>query len=175
MFEYEEAIEEFAKVLTDFIAKYELPDKWFKNPDHLAIKCADGLDYEYKTQDLLPDAQQASEVTLDGRRLAALHLISPQPVGSFGNVSWLEIMQPRPEKQGKGIVGLEHIEFYYPDFSEISSVLQEKGVTFVEQANPGHEWLNIKMNDYGHELKLNNRLLEDIVSYELEEGIAHIL
>lgn len=175
MFEYEETIKNYVQALEELVAKYELPDTWFRAPDHLAITCADGLDYEYILQDLLPDAQHASEVNMDGRRLAALCLISPQPVGSFGKLSWLEVMEPRPEKLDNDLVGLEHMEFYYPDFSEICEVLQVNAIAYTQQSNPGHQWINIVINDQGQELKLNNRALAEIVSQELGEGIAHLL
>lgn len=175
MFEYEEAIEQYAKDLQDFIDRYELPAKWFKTPDHIAIKGADGLEYDYIVQDLLADAQQASEVNMDGRRLAAFQLISRVPVGELGSVNWLEIMEPRPEKVGKDIVGLEHMEFYYPEFDEVKSVLNKHKIPFVMESNPGHAWINIVLNNQGQELKINDRLLADAVNQELEEGISHHL
>lgn len=175
MLEYEESIEAFAQMLQNFMDQYELPAKWFKVPDHLAIKCADALDYEYVIQDLLPDAQQTSVANIDNRRLVAMHLITTQPVGQLGSVSWLEIMEPRPEKAGKDRVGLEHMEFYYPDFDEVRGVLDEYQVEYTEQSNAGHAWINIVINADGQELKLNNRLLSDIVEQELSEGTARLI
>ena len=175
MFEYEAEIDAFARCLQDFIDKYELPNKWFALADHIAIKCADADDYEYKIQDIIMDATQGSEIDLDGRRLAALQLTSPQEIKDLGQVSWLEIMEPRPEKIGKDIVGIEHIEFYYPTFDEITEVLEGAGVAYRKQANPGHEWISIVLNQQGHELKLNNRLLQDIVAEELQDGTSHLL
>lgn len=175
MFEYEEEIDLYAKILQDFIDQYELPESWFAFPDHIAIKCADALSYEYTLQELLADAQQVSEVNMDGRRLAALLLSSALPVGSHGNVSWVEIMEPRPEKLGKGLVGIEHMEFSYPDSNAIREVLEANGIRFTEQSNPGHQWINIVLNDTGQELKLNNLPLRDIVEKELADGTAHLL
>jgi hypothetical protein len=95
--------------------------------------------------------------------LAALHLISPQSVGDLGEVSWLEIMEPRPEKVGKDFVGLEHIEFYYPDFDEVREALDKYKVSYTQQNNPGHDWINIVLGEAGQEFKLNSRLLSDVV------------
>ena len=175
MFEYEEAVYEYATELTAFIAKHELPDKWFKVPDHLAIKCADSMGYVYTVEELLPDAAQASEIEMDGRRLAALRLTSPVTVGNLGKVQWLEIMEPRPANVGKDLVGLEHMEFYYPDFDEIIETLGKYSVNFKIQQNPGHAWVNIVLNDQGQELKINNRLLSDTVADELSDGTAHLI
>lgn len=174
MFEYEEAVEKFTEELEAFIERYELPKEWFKVPDHLAIKCADGLDYVYTVEELLPDAHQASEIVMDERRLATLQLTSPVLVGDLWKISWLEIMEPRPEKVGKDVVGLEHMEFYYPDFDEVTVLLAKYDIEFTLQTNPGHSWVNIVLNDSGQELKLNDRLLGDTVADELEDGTAHL-
>lgn len=175
MIDYEEEIDDYAKSLEDFIGSHELPEKWFKRPDHIAIKCADGLDYEYRLQELSPDSSQSSQIEMDGRRLATLHLITNQAVGNLGSVEWLEVMEPRPEKVGKGIVGLEHMEFYFPDFKEVTETLVDKNLEFELEENPGHRWVNIVINASGQELKLNDRLLADIVEEELENGISHLI
>jgi hypothetical protein len=174
VFEYEEEIERFAETLEGFIERYELPDKWFKAPDHLAVKCADGLDYVYRMEELMPDAVQASEIVMDNRRLATLQLITPVVVGGLGEISWLEVMEPRPEKVGKDLVGLEHMEFYYPDFDEVTALLAKYDIEFTLQQNPGHAWVNIVLNEQGQELKLNDRLLSETVAEELDNGTAHL-
>lgn len=175
MFEYEEEIEQFAETLQLFIDKYELPEKWFKTADHLAVKCADALDYVFRMEELMPDAAQASEIVMDKRRLAALRLTSPVPVGNLGEVSWLEVMEPRPEKVGKDVVGLEHMEFYYPDFDEVTELLAKLGVAYELQSNPGHSWVNIVLNEKGQELKLNDRLLGETVAEEIDNGTSRVL
>ncbi len=40
MFEYEEEIERYVRVLENFINAHELPDMWFAMPDHVALKSA---------------------------------------------------------------------------------------------------------------------------------------
>lgn len=175
MFEYEEEIERFAASLSAFIEQYELPDEWFKTPDHIAIKCADALDYVFRMEELLPDSAQTSEIEMDGRRLGTMQLTSPVTVGELGNVSWLEIMEPRPEKVGDDVVGVEHMEFFYPDFDAVTKLLDQYGVAYKLEKNPGHTWINIVINEAGQELKLNDKLLGDTVQEEIEQGKARLL
>lgn len=175
MIDYEEEIQRYAEVLGGFIEKYELPSEWFKMPDHLAIKCADALDYDYTLQELLADARQASQIDMDKRRLAALWLVEDVEVGALGKISWLEIMEPRPEKAGNDLVGLEHMEFYFPNFDEVRDVLDKYKISYTEEANPGHAWINIVLNEEGQELKLNNKLLADTIIEELENGEAQLI
>jgi predicted metalloenzyme YecM len=175
MFEYQEEIGQYAQVLQAFIEEHELPLEWFRVPDHVAIKCSDAYHYEHTVEELLPDAAQTSQVELDGRRLAAIKLTSPFSIGELTRVEWVEVMEPRPEKAGKDMVGVEHAEFFYPDFDEISEVLDENGVAYSFQQNPGHAWVNIVLNEQGQELKLNNRLLADVVEEELADGTARLI
>lgn len=175
MFEYDEAIEQYAMELEVFIAKYELPANWFKAPDHIAIKCADALDYVYTLEDLLPDASQGSQIEMDKRRLAGLKLTSAIKVGSLGSVEWVEVMEPRPNMVGKDVVGLEHMEFYYPKFDEVTKLLDKYNIEYKLQKNPGHSWVNIVINNQGQELKLNDKLLGETIAEELEQGIAKLL
>lgn len=170
MLEYEEEIELYVKELEDFIGRFELPDKWFRIPDHIAIKCADNLDYDYRLQELMPDGHRSYEARLDNRRLASIQLTNKIEVGILGTVGWLELMEPRPEKVGKDIVGVEHMEFYFPDFEEVKKTLAKYKIPYAEESNPGHSWINILINDDGQELKINNGLLADIVAKELDDG-----
>lgn len=173
--EYEEDIDQYAELLQGFIEKYELPDNWFKTPDHLAIKCADSLDFDYTLQELLADASQVSQIEMDKRRLATLNLTSKIQIGELGSVEWLEIMEPRPENVGKDVVGLEHLEYYYPDFDEIREILEKYHIDFTEQSNSGLSWISIVLNKEGQELKLNNKLLANIVDEQLENGEARLI
>lgn len=175
MFEYEEDIGLFAQTLGSFIERHELPEAWFKTPDHIAIKCADALDYAYRMEALIPDAVWASEITMNERRLGTLELTNPISVGELGAVQWIEVMEPRPERVGDDVIGLEHMEFYYPEFDEITQILTDRKIEYQLQSNPGHSWVNIVINDQGQELKLNDKLLGDTVREEIEQGIARVI
>jgi predicted metalloenzyme YecM len=172
---FEEQTKEYAETLAKFVAEYNLPKEWFAVADHLAVKGADGTEFEALVEHTKAAAYQVSCIDLDGRRLATAKLKETIKVGDFGTVEWLEIMEPRPEKIGKDVVGLEHMEFYFPDFTTAEAVLKEKGIAYEIQQNPGHTWINIVLNDRGQELKLNNKTLSDIVTEELKTGESYLL
>lgn len=65
------------------------------------------------------------------------------------------------------------MEFDFSDFTSVVQVLRQKNIVFEEQENPNHKWLSIMAN--GHEFKLNNRLLSDIVDAEIADGKAVVL
>ena len=89
-------------------------------------------------------------IDMDERTLASLQLAQQIAVEPFGYVEWLEIMEPRAQKIGKGVVGLEHMEFSVPDLDEVSRTLLRYGVRDYErQSNPGHDWLSIVINEAG--------------------------
>src|SRR5690349_1913904 len=102
---------EYASALERFRKESDLPEEWFAVPDHLAIKCADPADYERTVQEWLSYADSLSYARLNNRRLASANLSEPILVGVNGQVTWVEIMEPRPEKVGKDPVGIDHMEF----------------------------------------------------------------
>ena len=170
-----EQVGEYEAELSQFVADNELPKEWFGIADHIAVKGADGADFERLVEVFKPQSDQISCIDMDGRRLATAQLTGNISVGKFGNVSWVEIMEPRPEKVGKDVVGMEHMEFYFPDFTKVSRVLDDRKVQYEMQDNPGHHWVNIVINPKGQELKLNNKVLADVVGQEIKTGESYLL
>jgi hypothetical protein len=79
-------------------------------------------------------------------------------------------MQPRPGKElAEGFV--EHTEFFFPNLSEAERVLTQRGVNFIRQKNPGHEWVNVIIDDSGREIKFNDKPLAAVVATEHEHGL----
>jgi predicted metalloenzyme YecM len=170
-----EQMDAYAAELEAFVEYHGLPEQWFVRPDHVAVKCADRMDYEDTMLEFKPDAEQRSQIKMDGRYLGTVKLLSSIAVGNFGEVAWIEVMEPRPEKVGKDIMGFEHMEFLYPDFASIRTKLDDKNIPYEMQQNSGHRWVNIVINDMGQELKLNDRTLGAIVVDELEQGKSKLL
>jgi predicted metalloenzyme YecM len=167
--------DEYATELRAFVRDNDLPSKWFKVIDHVAFKFRGRKDYEAGVELFRPLASQISCIDMDGRSLATAQLKEGLKVGDFGSVKWIEIMEPRPAKIGKDLVGFEHVEFYYPNFEEIKTVLSQHDIAYTLQTNPGHTWVNIVINDIGQELKLNNRTLGDVVTEEIKNGESYVI
>lgn len=166
-----EGLEAYAQDLEDFIDALVLPESWFAEPDHITVKCADAADFDQTLEAFKGDAEQISYVEMGGRRLATVKLLSSISMASLGEVQLVEVMEPRPEKIGRDIVGFEHMEFYYPDFKEVREVLRSRKHPFEMQGNAGHQWVNIVINNRGQEVKLNNRTLADTVAHEATIGV----
>ncbi len=169
------ATTDYANKLRAFINKFHLPNVWFDEPDHIAFKARDSYGYERLLKGFVPMSESVSYVEMDGRRLAAAKLTAPLAIGTFSSVSWVEIMEPRPEKVGKGFVGLEHMEFWHADFDKVRNNLDDARIPYTLQSNPGHAWINIVLNEAGQELKINDRPLEFIVAEEIRNGEAHVI
>lgn len=173
MTDFDAKLAEYVQVLGAFRTANSLPDDWFAVPDHVAIKCADGAEYEAEMQAWLPEAAQAQSVPLNGRLLGSLRLLQPLKTSGLGQVEWLEVMEPRPEKVGVDPVGIDHMEFCFGDFDAAAKALGEKGIAYDSQENPGHKWLSIMAD--GHEFKLTDKSLADVVASELASGTATAL
>ena len=122
---FQEEVQNFSTSLTCFVKNSNLPMELFVRPDHLALKARDRDDFDKLTvawsQHALGGVVRA--IDMDERTLASLQLTQPIAVEPFGHVEWLEIMEPRAQKIGKGVVGLEHMEFSVLDLDEASRIL----------------------------------------------------
>jgi len=170
---FSNTVAEYAAALEKFRTGNDLPKEWFAVPDHLAIKCANPADYERTVQEWLPYASHISYASINSRRLASIHLTSALAVGNNGEVAWVEVMEPRPEKVGKDPVGIDHMEFLFPDFKAVITVLNAKNIPFEADENPLHKWISILAN--GHEFKLNDQVLAKVVEYNLANGLATVI
>jgi predicted metalloenzyme YecM len=170
---FKEEVKVYTKSLARFMYLYSLPEKWFTKPDHLAIKAKDAAAYDAHVEYWKDKAVKGrvSEIKMNGRRLGTVRLKEPFSVGPFGIISWIELMEPRPNMVGKDKVGLDHMEFYYPKFDEVMTALKERDVIAKLESNPSHEWISIILHD-GHELKLNNGRLGTMVSKEIKQGLS---
>jgi predicted metalloenzyme YecM len=173
---FERSVKQYADLLTEFRYAHGLLAKsLFKIPDHLAIKCHDASHFEETLETWKPRAAQASWVWLNRRRLASIQLQEELLVGEFGAITWLEIMEPRPERVGKDIVGIEHMEFVVPNLELMQTKLNDRGIDFEPQHNEHHAWLNIPINQLGQELKFTNTTLLEMTEIGLENGDAEIV
>lgn len=164
-------LRKYEESFASFVKDNELPSTFFKAPDHFAIKCADELDYieTCTTVGELVDRDGLWEVPMDERLLGSAHLSGQVALAGY-EFRWVEVMQPRPGKETEqGFV--EHTEFYFPDFPKAEQLLQRCGVEFERQGNEGHQWINIQIDAAGREIKLNDRLLAEVVADERKRGI----
>lgn len=170
-----ELVQKYGEELQQFVAEHNLPLVWFAEPDHVAFKAGDSSSFELLIESFEPISSRISAIHMDGRRLATAELNTSVQVLGFGAVRLVELMEPRPEKVGVDYVGLEHMEFYYPNFEEVKTRLDTHKIAYSEQSNSGHSWINIVLNAAGQELKLNDKLLADTVAEEITRGETEVI
>jgi len=164
----------YLKSVSHFMYMNYLPESWFTKPDHIAIKAKDAAAYDAHVEFWKTKAvrNRICEIKLNGRRLGTVKLKEPMSVGPFGLISWLELMEPRPEKVGKDKVGIDHMEFYFPDFDEVLMILKDRVIKAKKEKNPSHSWISVELHD-GQELKINDWPLAKIIPEEIKAGKAH--
>lgn len=164
LLKYDEAFSEFRR-------RHQLPEEWFAQPDHFAIKCADEADYLATCEELRSEVTPDGiwQISLDERFLASAQLLGETTLGSYG-FKWVEIMQPRPGKElTSGFV--EHTEFVFPNFDQVLTVLKGSDAEIEIQKNPGHSWVNVVIDPAGREIKFNDKSLEDVAEHEKSHGL----
>lgn len=165
----------YGEELRNFVDDHALPEEWFNEPDHVAYKCRDEQHFDHVLQEASHDVQSMSYVEIDNRRIAGAEVEQSVYLESFGTINWLEIIQSRPEKLGQDIVGLEHVEFYWPELESAEEVLRDRGIPYELQSNEQSQWLSIIITEFGHELKLTNTRLANIVRDSMADGEATIV
>lgn len=160
--ELQQQANDYVAALEDYAAKHGLE---LGGPvDHFAVKLADGKAFDDFIDRILPLAEKVHCVNLNNRRISVAFLKKPIYFGRFGNCTDIEIMEPKPEKVGKDLVGFEHIEIYRPDFDDLLDLGEFKD-------NGHHKSIVIKLNEKGQELKLNDSPIRDVLVKERKEGI----
>lgn len=156
--------------IESFSDMHRLPVEWFMSPDHIAFKAYDKEQYQAMMNATRGYSVRQTVCAQGGRVLGTTELSDPIGLGVFGEIDWVEIMEPRPEKVGKDPVGLDHVEFCFGDFDTVTRVLGLRAILFERQQNESHAWVSFFAD--GIEVKLNDGDLATVVADELEDGRA---
>lgn len=168
-----DSLGEYSEAASLFINEFQLPREWFARPDHVAIKCANEVDYLETCDEIFGFvASGLEEIEIDGRMIASGQLGAGVELELFDQsaIYWVEIMQPRPDKErAEGFV--EHTEFTFPDFHAVERWLTPRGIDYERQGNDGHLWLNMVIDDVGYEIKINDLPLVEVLNKERRQGL----
>ncbi len=143
--------------------------------DHVAIKALNREIYERYLETYLPLSKRLSYSQVNDRDLATAVLYDPLDAGTFGHVSLLEIMEPRPGVIATTYDLIDHIELVVPDLNSVKTILAGKDVVFTEQANDQHKTVVIEINEWGQEIKFTDRPLQDIADKQIASGAAKVI
>jgi predicted metalloenzyme YecM len=142
--------------------------------DHVAIKAKDRAVYEQYLEMYLPLSKRLSYEEVNSRDIALALLYEPLDAATFGQVSLLEIMEPRPGAIATTHDLIDHIEILAPDLEQIKENLQSKDVEFNVQSNDNHATVVIEINEWGQEVKFTDRALLEIAETQINNKVAKI-
>ena len=163
-------LQTYAASFAAFTASNPLPKNWFGAPDHFAIKCASKDSYDETCDDVEKFSDGGIwQIELNNSYLASAKLSQKIELDNIGSVDWIEIMQPRPGMEPDSDF-VEHVEFYYPNFDEITEILAKNDIVFELQDNSSHSWVNVVIDKTGREIKFSNKTLAKIVEEEKRVG-----
>ncbi len=135
-----------------------------KHIDHVAVKALNRKEYEQYLEVYLPLCKRLSYEQVNDRDLATAELHDELDAGTFGKVSIVEIMEPRPNAAVTTHDMIDHFEVLVESLEDIKQILSDKGVEFTEQENPAHKTVVIAINEWEQEVKFTDRGLLDIVN-----------
>lgn len=155
--------------------------------DHLAFKCKDADHYRSVMTSLLQDKRvlEIFEIAMpDKRRISAVIFGEAPLVGvlwdpaahpGIENCRLLEIIEPRPERVGADVVGIDHIEVLVKSEDELrtwEARLKRLAIACEIESNPRHKWLSAPLRPRRSELEFTNVPFMHIVKDELAAGHA---
>jgi hypothetical protein len=177
-------INSYAADLERYISDERLPEEWFGNPDHLAIKAANARHFEDLIELFMKDnPAEVSKIycsRVDNRRIASAFLAGHLAIGNLGEVNLIEIMEPRPEKIGHDKVGVDHMEFKPPHrLSVIAEDLAAiHGIIPAREPKSKHNTLSITFQPRGRgirEFKFTDSSLGPMVIQEYHANEANLI
>jgi len=159
-----------------FFYQYGLADLVLDVPvDHVAIKALNREVYEEYLKIYLPLSKRLSYEAVGPRDLATAELYDPLDAGTFGKVSLIEILEPKPNTIATTHDLIDHIELLVPDLGPIKQALEHKGVQFKVQSNDNHTAIVIPITEWDQEVKFTDRSLLDIAEKQIAAGSAKIV
>lgn len=166
----------YATFLSAFIGTYKLDSLFSGKPvDHIAVKAAGLDDFERYLESITPFANLVVRSEVNSRWLVTARLIKAVNLGTYGPVSYVELMQPKPGSNPNGLVGLDHVEFVNPNFNQIDARLWQVKAGKKLQSNSNHSAIVVVINSKGQEVKFTNTTLLEINQKEVKEGRAEVL
>lgn len=175
--EFESSAAQYEQSLVEVRSEYQLPDKWFGRPDHVAIKCPDTESYLDTVEAFRPLVNPESYGKIDqgGRRLASGNFLTPIQLGGF-EFEMIEIMEPRPNASPIERTFVEHTEFTVDDLLTIYNGLTMKiaandsSVRVIDDRQSHHPGIVLEFAD-GLEVKFNETSLANMVIDEKRRNI----
>ncbi len=144
----------FAEEAKLFFYSYGLADLVIDlHIDHVAIKALDRKVYDEYIQIFKPLSKKVSSAVVDDRELTTTELYEPLDAGTFGKVSILVIMEPKPSAIATTHDLIDHIELLVPSLDDVKTAMANKDVLFSEQSNEHRKTLIVEINEWGQEVK----------------------
>lgn len=175
--DFESSAASYERLLNEVRTKYQLPNRWFERPDHVAVKCKDPKDYLAAIESLTPlfDTETLGEIRQAGRRLASARLLTAMHLDGF-EFGMIEIMEPRLNAIPIKETFVEHTEFTVDDLLTIYNGLtrriapNDSAVKVVDDRESHHPGIVLEFGD-GLEVKFNETSLADMVVNEQRQNI----
>jgi predicted metalloenzyme YecM len=175
----QEEINQYCQNLRQFLFQNDLEELVLNcSIDHFAIKLANSDHYSKYIDSLKKDSSSISDTEMHNRRLATALLNQPlmfMLIKQQTSCNVMEIIEPKPEKANKRLVGFEHIEIYHKDLDRVKQFLKSKNVAFEDYENPHHRAAVLVINDKGQEIKFTDSRLEEIVEQQIAAGSSTVI
>jgi hypothetical protein len=165
----------YGLALYNAVTDKDLEPELFDEPDHIAYRSYDRVGFDSFLEEIREFSDELSYVNLDNRRMGAAWFMSPIAIKEFGNVHWLEVIEPAPEDHGNGIVSIEHMEFYYPDLDKARYLLERRALPYTFESDWSRCAVTGVIDIFGFEVKFTDQRFGDRMADHMASGEVHVI
>jgi hypothetical protein len=167
---FNEQISKYSIALTTYEGTHRLPAQIFQQPDHLALRTADIGEFEHVVRSLNDNAEQMTCVEDEGRFRVDAKMLGSVSLGIYGRVKWLEIIEGDSS-------GIDHTEFFFPDFSKLRESFHRGRVDYEIDAVDERKVATVSFSQRGEsfEVRITDTPVSEVVAREISNGEAYIL
>ncbi len=169
----QEIIDLYKADFDNWVKRFDMR-KFIGKADHFAVKVENEIAFNLVAKEFESFCVKNQGETpglsirkMHDRKIAVAILKSPI---QFENdlINCIEIMQPKPEFEGKDVVGLDHLEFLNSNLDQIEKSLKETDKSYyVDESNPYKEIVVSYVNDRKERIKFTNKTLAEIVPIQI--------
>lgn len=157
--------------LTHFARGKKMPTLLFDKPDHIALHASNIRDFDRRVKEIERQSEELIFREAHDRFIITAKLAGPLALADIGRIHWVEIIEPIEEEAKVGLIGGDHVEFLYPDFSGVRELLKNRNIDYRIDEDPQPR-IKVPYGKNGDEIRFTSQPIGEILAQDIELGEA---
>lgn len=155
----------FGAKVESFAALKNMGRNIFEQPESLTIR-PESKDIFFRMQEALAAQSEKMAVTQRGWRfltLAKLRREHSIALAHFGEIDWVEILEPTVNQESAGQGGIVAMRFLYPEPDQLRTFLRSKSVKHIETL----EGISVPIGNQGIKINFTDAEADTVVDHQI--------